>query len=157
MGGETEKELHYEDRKSLLSDSKKDEEKSHDHEEVSIENIKDHFKTRPTLEMKQREYHYETHYTMYMDQRASTDGCLNCEGVPTDGCSQIYVGDIEIIFESVAARQSSHEHEDEYLVQIMKNRDQFPRHHLSFKKLIKSSRKRKRRLGLMNHPSFKGL
>ena len=51
-----------------------------------------------------------------MDQRASTDGCLNYEGVPTDGCSQIYVGDIEIRLENVVAIQSSHKHEDEGLV-----------------------------------------
>ena len=44
------------------------------------------------------------------------DGSLNYEGVPTDGFPQIYVGDIEIIFEKVVARQSSHKHEDEYLV-----------------------------------------
>ena len=50
-----------------------------------------------------------------MDQRASIDGCLNCEGVPTDGCSQLYVGDIEIRFENVSARQTYHEHEDEDL------------------------------------------
>ena len=53
---------------------------------------------------------------MDMDQRAFTDGCLNCEGVPTDGCSQLYDGDIEIRFESVAAIQISHENEDEDLV-----------------------------------------
>ena len=51
-----------------------------------------------------------------MKQRASTDGCLNYEGVPTDGCSQIYFGDIEIIFEHVDAIQISHEHEDQDLV-----------------------------------------
>ena len=38
-----------------------------------------------------------------MDQRESTDGCLNYEGVPTNGCSQLYVGDIDIRFENVAA------------------------------------------------------
>ena len=37
------------------------------------------------------------------NQRESTNGSLNYEGVPTDGCSQLYVGDIEIIFENVAA------------------------------------------------------
>ena len=51
-----------------------------------------------------------------MDQRESTDGCLNCEGVPTDGCSQIYVGDIDIIFENVVARKIYHENKYEYLV-----------------------------------------
>ena len=51
-----------------------------------------------------------------MDQRASTDGCLNYEGVPNDGCSQLYVGDIEIRSENVAAIQISHEHKDEDLV-----------------------------------------
>ena len=45
---------------------------------------------------------------MDMDQRASTDGCLNCEGVPTDGCSQLYVGDIEIRLENFDAIKSSH-------------------------------------------------
>ena len=50
---------------------------------------------------------------MDMDQRASTDGCLNYEGVPINGCSQLYVGDIEIRFENFVARQISHEHEDE--------------------------------------------
>ena len=47
---------------------------------------------------------------MDMDQRASTDGCLNCEGVPINGCSQLYVGDIEIRFENVSARKIYHEH-----------------------------------------------
>ena len=50
-----------------------------------------------------------------MDQRASTNGWLNC-GVPTDGCSQLYVCDIEIRIGSVVARQISREHEDEDLV-----------------------------------------
>ena len=53
---------------------------------------------------------------MDMDQRASTDGCLNCKGVPTDGCSQLYVVDIEIRFENVAASQIYHEYKDEKLV-----------------------------------------
>ena len=41
---------------------------------------------------------------------------MNYEGVPTNGCSQLYVGDIEIIFEKKFARQIYHEHKDEYLV-----------------------------------------
>ena len=45
-----------------------------------------------------------------------TNGCLNCEGVPTDGCSQLYVGDIEIKIENVVSRKISHDHEYEYLV-----------------------------------------
>ena len=53
-----------------------------------------------------------------MKQRESTDGCLNYEGVPTDGCSHLYVGDIDIAFESVSARQSSIKHENEYLVAV---------------------------------------
>ena len=53
-----------------------------------------------------------------MKQRASTDGCLNYEGVPTDGCSHFYVGDIEITFESVVARKNSIKYENEYLVAI---------------------------------------
>ena len=101
--GETEKELHYEDRKSLPSDSEKYEEASHDYKEVYIENIEDHFETHPTLETK---------------QRASTDGCLNYEGVPTNGSSNFYVGDIEINFLSVATRQTSIKHENEYLVVV---------------------------------------
>ena len=35
--------------------------------------------------------------TMDMDQRESTDGCLNYEGVPIDGFSHFYAGDIETI------------------------------------------------------------
>ena len=44
------------------------------------------------------------------------EGFLNYEGVLTYGCSELYVGDIEIIVENVSAIQSSHKHEDEYLV-----------------------------------------
>ena len=51
-----------------------------------------------------------------MKQRESNDGCLNYEGVPTDGFSHLYVGDIEIRFENVVAIQISHEHKDEDLV-----------------------------------------
>ena len=53
---------------------------------------------------------------MDMDQRASTDGYLNYEGVPNDGFSQHYVGDIDIRSENVAAIQISHEHKYEDLV-----------------------------------------
>ena len=49
-------------------------------------------------------------------KRESTNGSLNCEGVPTDGCSQLYVGDIDIRFENVAESLISHNHEYEYLV-----------------------------------------
>ena len=55
---------------------------------------------------------------MDKDQRESTDGCLNCEGVPTDGCSQLYVGDIYIIFQNVAASHNSIKDENEYLVAV---------------------------------------
>ena len=41
---------------------------------------------------------------------------MNYEGVAADGCSQLYVGDIEIIFENVPVSQISHNNEDEYLV-----------------------------------------
>ena len=58
------------------------------------------------------EYHSDTNSTMGMDQRASTDGCLNYKGVPTVGCSHLYVGDIEINFESVAVIQNSIKHEN---------------------------------------------
>ena len=67
---------------------------------------------------KNTEDHLETHSTLEMKQRASTDGCLNYEGAPTDGCSQIYVGDIEIRFKNVAASQISSKHENEYLVAV---------------------------------------
>ena len=53
-----------------------------------------------------------------MKQRASTDGCLNYEGVPTDGFSQLYVGDIEIRFKNVAASQNSIKDENEDLVAV---------------------------------------
>ena len=51
-----------------------------------------------------------------INQSEYTNGCLNFEGVPIDGYSQLYVGDIDIIFENFVAIQSSHKHEDEYLV-----------------------------------------
>ena len=41
---------------------------------------------------------------------------MNYEGVLNDGCSQLYVGDIEIGFEHVVVSQSYYEHEYEYLV-----------------------------------------
>ena len=53
-----------------------------------------------------------------MKQRASTDGCLNNEGVPIDGCSQLYVGDIEIRFQNVAIIKISSKHENEDLVVV---------------------------------------
>ena len=53
-----------------------------------------------------------------MKQRSSTDGCLNYEGVPTDGFSQIYVGDIGIRFQNFAASQISSKHENEDLVAV---------------------------------------
>ena len=53
-----------------------------------------------------------------MKQREYNDGCLNYEGLPTNGCSHLYVGDIEITFESVAASQTSIKHENEYLVVV---------------------------------------
>ena len=41
---------------------------------------------------------------------------MNYERVPTNGCSQLYVGDIEIRFENVSAVKISHKHEYEHLV-----------------------------------------
>ena len=101
VGSEPKEALHQDDQKSLLSVLEKDEETSHENEEKSLETI---------------EYYSKTHSTVYMDQRASIDECLSCEGVAIDGCSHLYVGDIENTFEDVVARQSSHEHEDEDLV-----------------------------------------
>ena len=101
VGGEEEKVVHEEDQNSIPSVSEKYQETSHKYEEASIENIEDHFETHSTLETKQREYN---------------DGWLNYKGVPTDGFSHLYVRDIEIRFENVAAIQISHEHKDEDLV-----------------------------------------
>ena len=101
MGGEVEKVLKQEDRNSLPRYFEKHKETSNDNGEEYLGTI---------------EYHSKEHYTMDMDQRASTDGCLNYEGVPTDGCSQLYVGDIEIRFENVSSIQSSHKNEYEDLV-----------------------------------------
>ena len=53
-----------------------------------------------------------------MKQRASIDECLNYEGVPTNGFSQLYAGDIEIRFQNVIASQISSKHENEYLVAV---------------------------------------
>ena len=85
MGGKEEKVVHEEDRNSLPSDFEKYKEASHKYEEFYIE---DNFETHSTLEMKQRE---------------SNDGCLNYERLPTYGFSHLYVGDIEIRSENVAA------------------------------------------------------
>ena len=46
-----------------------------------------------------------------MKQRESNEGCLNYEGVPTGGCSHLYV-------ESVAASQNSIKNESEDLVAV---------------------------------------
>ena len=70
VGSEAEKALHQEDRKSLPNDFEKYEETSHENGDDYLETI---------------ECHSKTHSTMDMDQRASTEGCLNCEGVPTMG------------------------------------------------------------------------
>ena len=101
--GEVKELVHEEDQNSLPSDSEKYEGTSHEYEEVSIQNI---------------EYHFETHPTSKMKQRAYIDGCLNYEGVPTNGCSHLYVGDIEITFESVVAIQTSIKHENWDLVAV---------------------------------------
>ena len=98
MSGEEEKVVHEEDRNSLPSDSEKYKEGSHKYEEFYIE---DNSETHSTLEIKQRE---------------SNDGCLNYEGIPTNGFSHLYVGDIEIKSENVAAIKISHENKYEYLV-----------------------------------------
>ena len=39
-------------------------------------------------------------------------------GVPTDECSKLYVGDIEIIFKNVVSRQIYSKHENEDLVVV---------------------------------------
>ena len=82
---------------------------------------------------------------MDMDQRASTDGCLNCEEVPTDGFSQLYVGDIEIRFKNFAQRQISHEHKDEETVAANEEpRSTFPSP-LELQEVDESRIKKKRR------------
>ena len=50
------------------------------------------------------------------NQREFIDGSLKYERVPTEVCSQIYVGDIDIRFENVSTSQIYHEHKYEYLV-----------------------------------------
>ena len=50
------------------------------------------------------------------NEREYIDGSLNYERIPIDGCSQLYVGDINIILENFSAIPISHKHEDEYLV-----------------------------------------
>ena len=55
---------------------------------------------------------------MDMDQRESIDGCLNYKGVPDDGFSQLYVGDIEIRYENDTTIQISHENKYEDLVAV---------------------------------------
>ena len=56
VGGETKKELHYEDGKSLPSDYERDEATSHKYEEVSIENIEDHLETHNTINFEEFDY-----------------------------------------------------------------------------------------------------
>ena len=75
-------------------------------------------KTSHKYEEVYTEDHFETHSTLDMKQRESTNGCLNYEGVLTNGCSHLYVGDIEITFESVSARQIFIKHENEDLVAV---------------------------------------
>ena len=41
---------------------------------------------------------------------------MKYEGVPNDGCSQLYVSDIEIRFENIVTIQISHEPKDEDLL-----------------------------------------
>ena len=91
-----------------------------------------------------------------MKQRESNDGCLNYEGVPIDGCSHLYVGDIEIIFKNVSTSQIYSKHENEDLEQLKKKQDQLPHHHLSFMKLVQARWKKMRRLICKSLISFKG-
>ena len=53
-----------------------------------------------------------------MKQWAYIEGCLNYEGVRIDGFSHLYVGDIDITFESVSSIQTSIKHENEDLVVV---------------------------------------
>ena len=62
-----------------------------------------------------------------MKQWESTNGCLNYEAIPTDGFSQLYVGDIDIRFQNVVASQNSIKHENEYLLAVEEEtRSTFP-------------------------------
>ena len=128
--GEVEEVAHEQDQNLLPSDFEKCEETSHKYEEVFIENIEDHFETHSTLDMK---------------QRASTYGCLNYKGVPTDGCSQFYVGDIEITFEELLQSKLTLNMKIKTLQQLKKKQDQLPHHDLSFMKLVQPRRKKMRR------------
>ena len=41
---------------------------------------------------------------------------MNYERVPTNGCSQLYASDIEIIFQNISTSKTSHEHKYEEIV-----------------------------------------
>ena len=82
------------------------------HSQLTLKNMKRHHMSMKKFLLKNIEDNFETHATLEMKQRESIDGCLNYEGVPTDGCSQIYFGHIEIIFQKFSASQNSIQHEN---------------------------------------------
>ena len=90
-------------------------------------------------------------------KRDPTDGCLNCEGVPTDGCSQLYVGDIEIRLENIAAIQSSHKNEYEYLVTENEEPISTSPSPLELQEVDQIKKREEEEAIPMNHPSLKGL
>ena len=91
------------------------------------------------------------------NQRASVDGSLNYEGVPTNGCSKLYIGDIEIRFENVATRQSSHKHEDEELVADNEEPRSTSPSPLELQEVDQIKNKEEEEFTPMNHPSLKGI
>ena len=71
-------------------------------------------------------------------------GCKN-QRESTDGCSQIYVGDIEIIFQNVAASQISSKHENEDLVAVEEETRSTSPSPLELHELVQARRKKMRR------------
>ena len=88
----------------------------------------------------------------------STDGCLNCEGAPIDGCSQLYVGDIEIRFEKVSVSyQIYHEHKYEDLVTSSEEPRSTSPSPLELQEVDRIKKREEEEAIPMNHPSLKGL
>ena len=91
------------------------------------------------------------------NQRESTDGSLNYEGVPTNGCSQLYVGDIDIRFGNFSAIKSSHNHEDEYLVADNEEPRSNSPSPLTLQEVDQIKKKEEEEVHSHERPSLKGL
>ena len=73
--------------------------------QVTLKNMNIHHISMKNFFIENTEDNFETHATLEMKQRESTDGCLNYE-------------DIEIRFQNVFAIQNSIKHENKYLVAV---------------------------------------